>query len=145
MKRPPQYAADAQEEPRGTMTTLKERPTETRTAVAEPAAIAAPVAVAAPAAPPAVDISKVPETPGELLAEWDRPAPSAVAAAPAVVVAAPAVDTPAAPQPLLHQLIAATLLRCWDAIVGPAMTDRERIRRDIAQHHGHADTFRPRI
>lgn len=124
------------------MTTLQERPTETRNAVDAPAAI--PTTIAAPAAPPAVDISKVPETPGELLAEWDRPAPSAVAT-PAVVVAAPAIDTPAAPQPLLHQLIAATLLRCWDAIVGPAMTDRERIRRDIAQHHGHADTFRPRI
>ena len=131
------------------MTTLKERPTETLTAVAEPAAavapiVAAPVAAAAPAAPPAIDISKVPETPGELLAEWDRPAPSAVVA-PAVVIAAPAIDTPAAPQPLLPARIAATLLRCWDAIVGPAMTDRERIRRDIAQHHGHADTFRPRI
>ena len=126
------------------MTTLKERPTETRTAVAEPTAAVTPIAAPAPAAPPAVDISKVPETPGELLAEWDRPAPSAVAA-PAVVVNAPAIDTPAAPQPLLHQLIAATLLRCWDAIVGPAMTDRERTRRDIAQHHVHADTFRPRI
>ena len=126
------------------MTTLQERPTETLTAVAEPTA-AAPIAAAAPvtAAPPVVDISKVPETPGELLAEWDRPAPSptrAVTAAPAVVIA-----PPAEPKPLLHQLIAATLVRCWDAIVGPAMTDRERIRRDIAQHHGHADTFRPRI
>ena len=150
MKRTPQYAADAQEEPRGTMTTLQERPTETLTAVAEPAAavapiaVAAPATVAAPAAPPIVDISKVPETPGELLAEWDRPAPAptrAVTAAPAVVIAPPAAE----PKPLLHQLIAATLLRCWDAIVGPAMTDRERTRRDIAQHHGHADTFRPRI
>ena len=127
------------------MTTLKERPTETLTAVAEPAAAAiVDAAAAAPAAPPVVDISNVPETPAELLSQWRQPAPAPSAvAAPAVVIAPPA---PAAePKPMLHTLLAATLVRCWDAIVGPPMTDRERTRREISQHHGHADTFRPRI
>ena len=140
------------------MTTLKERPTETLTAVAEPAAavdaipaaaaVAEPVAVAAPAAPPVVDISNVPETPAELLSQWRQPAPAQVAVAAPAVMPAPAVvinPPAAAPKPLRIARFAATLLRCWDAIVGPPMTDRERIRREIAQHHGHADTFRPRI
>lgn len=128
------------------MTTLKERPTETLTAVAEPAAIVDAPAAAAPAAPPVVDISNVPETPAELLSQWRQPAPTPTldaVAAPAVVIVPPAPA--AAPKPLLHTLIAATLVRCWDAIVGPPMTDRERTQREIAQHHGHADTFRPRI
>ncbi len=118
------------------MTTLKESPAETLAAVA----VDAPVAAAAPAAAPSVDVSNVPETPAALLAEWHRPAPDAAAiATPAVVIATPER------KPLLHTLISATLLRCWDALTGPGMTDRERVRRDIAQHNGFADTFRPRI
>lgn len=120
------------------MTTLKERPVETLVAVD------AAAADAAPAASPAVDVSNVPETPSALLAEWNRPAPSAAAAA--VVIAAPAVVI-AAPErkPLLHTLISATLVRCWDALTGPGMTDQERTRREIAEHNGLAQSFRPRI
>ena len=117
------------------MTTLKERPAETLVAVD------AAAADAAPAASPAVDVSNVPETPSALLAEWNRPAPAAAA-----VVAVPAVAMPAPERkPLLHTLISATLVRCWDAITGPGMTDQERTRREIAEHNGVAQSFRPRI
>lgn len=118
------------------MTTLKERPVETLVAVD------AAAADAAPAASPAVDVSNVPETPSALLAEWHRPAPAAAAvviAAPPVVIAAPER------KPLLHTLISATLVRCWDALTGPGMTDQERTRREIAEHNGLAQSFRPRI
>lgn len=122
------------------MTTLKERPAETLVA----AAVDAPAAATAPIAAPAVDVSNVPETPSALLAEWNRPAPTSAAAA--VVIAAPPVAMPAPERkPLLHTLISATLVRCWDALTGPGMTDQERTRREIAEHNGHAQSFRPRI
>ncbi len=60
------------------------------------------------------DISGVPETPAELLKQWDAPR-----------------------RPLIHTVISATLVRVWDAITGPGMTDQERSNRTIAEHNGY--------
>ena len=94
---------------------------ETETTAAAAATIAAPVA--APAAAPAaavasavaVDVSAIPETPAELLKQWPAPAPR---------------------RPLLHTVISATLVRFWDALTGPGMTEQERVNRAIAEHNG---------
>ena len=103
------------------MTTVTTRETESDAIVAEPLAAAtalsaAPFAVpsAAPSAA-AVDVSAVPETPGELLKQWDT-----------------------ARRPLLHTVIAATLVRIWDGLTGPGMTERERVNRAVAEHNGFA-------
>jgi len=102
------------------MTTATTRESESTAIVAEP--LAAPAAATAPAAAPfavpsaaAVDVSAVPETPGELLKQWD-----------------------AARRPLLHTVIAATLVRFWDGLTGPGMTERERVNRAVAEHNGFA-------
>lgn len=124
------------------MTTLKESPAATPSAAAVDTVEAPVTAIAdAPAASPAVDVSNVPETPAALLSEWNRPAPAAAAA-----VASPAIAIPTPERkPLLHTLISATLVRCWDAITGPGMTDQERTRREIAVHKGFTITFRSRV
>ena len=96
---------------------------ETETVAAAAATIAAPVA--APAAAPAaaavsavaVDVSAIPETPAELLKQWPAAAP-------------------APRRPLLHTVISATLVRFWDALTGPGMTQQERVDRAIAEHNG---------
>lgn len=93
---------------------------ETNTAVAENAA--APAVATAPAA--AVDVSRVPETPAELLKQWEAPAPR---------------------RPLIHTVIAATLVRIWDALTGPGMTEQERVRRDIAEQHGYVRVRGPHV
>ena len=88
------------------------------------AVVAAPVvepAAAAPASAP-VDVSAVPETPAELLKQWDTPR-----------------------HPLLHTVIAATLVRIWDALTGPGMTEQERVRRDIAEHNGYVRVRGPHV
>ena len=98
------------------MTTTTTRESESTAIVAEP--LAAPTAATAPAAAPsaaAVDVSAVPETPGELLRQWDT-----------------------ARRPLLHTIIAATLVRIWDGLTGPGMTERERVNRAVAEHNGFA-------
>lgn len=95
---------------------------EANAAVAETAA--APTAVverAAPATAP-VDISVVPETPAELLKQWDTPR-----------------------HPLLHTVIAATLVRIWDALTGPGMTEQERVRREIAESNGYVRVRGPHV
>ena len=76
------------------------------------AVVAAPAVATAPAT--AVDASSVPETPAELLKQWDTTR-----------------------HPLLHTAIAATLVRIWDALTGPGMTEQARVRRDIAEHNGY--------
>ena len=91
------------------MTTVTTRETESTAIVAEPLA-----AATAPAAA-AVDISAVPETPGELLKQWDT-----------------------ARRPLLHTVIATTFVRIWDGLTGPGMTERERVNRAVAEHNGFA-------
>lgn len=103
------------------MVTALKTENETTTAVAETAE--APAVVVAGAAPPVaapVDISHVPETPAELLKQWPTPAPR---------------------RPLLHIVISATLVRLWDAFAGPAMTDRQRVNRELAEYRGFADTI----
>ena len=101
------------------MTTTTTRESESTAIVAEPLAAAAATApAAAPFAVPsaaAVDVSAVPETPGELLKQWDT-----------------------ARRPLLHTVIAATLVRIWDGLTGPGMTERERVNRAVAEHNGFA-------
>ena len=83
--------------------------------------------VAAPVVEPAaaeVDVSRVPETPAELFKQWEAPAPR---------------------RPLIHTVIAATLVRIWDALTGPGMTEQERVRRDIAEHNGYARVRGPHV
>ena len=80
------------------------------------AVVAAPVvepAAAAPASAP-VDVSAVPETPAELLKQWDTPAPR---------------------RPLIHTVVSATLVRIWDTITGPGRTEQERTDRKIFEHN----------
>ena len=113
------------------MTTTATRESESTTTITAPAAPAnatpvgaaavapAPVgsapanAGAAPAAA-AVNIAAVPETPAELLKQWPA----------------------ARRRPLVHTVIAAALVRIWDALTGPGMTDQERTTRAIAEHNG---------
>jgi len=104
------------------MVTALKPENETNTAVAETAA--APTAVVERAAPAAVevDVSAVPETPAELLKQWDTPR-----------------------HPLFHTVIAATLVRIWDALTGPGMTEQERVRRDIAEHNGYVRVRGPHV
>ena len=90
------------------------------TVAAAPAAAQIAVApVATPAATPAtaaaVDVSAIPETPAELLKQWQAPR-----------------------RPLLHTIVSATLVRLWDALTGPGMTDQQRVNRAIAEHNGYA-------
>lgn len=92
------------------MVTALKPENEANTAVAENAT--APAATAAPVA--AVDVSAIPETPAELLKQWD-----------------------ASRKPLLHTVIAATLVRAWNFLSGPGMTRRDRLNREIAEAKGH--------
>ena len=70
------------------------------------------------ATPAAVDVTGVPETPSELLKQWD-----------------------ASRKPLIHTIIAATLVRAWNAIAGPPMSDRDRLNRQIAEAKGFCNGF----
>ena len=90
------------------MVTAATRETETTAVVSAP--VVEPVA-AAPAAP--VNVAAIPETPAELLKQWDTP------------------RNPSTPTGL-----AAKLARVWDSITGPGMTDLQRLNRDIAEHNG---------
>ena len=85
------------------------------------AVVAAPVVEPAAAA---VDVSRVPETPAELLKQWEAPAPR---------------------RPLIHTMIAPTLVRIWDALTGPGLTEQERVRRDIAEHNGYVRVRGPHV
>ena len=98
------------------MVTAQKTENEATAAVAE--TTATPAVVVAPA--PSVDISRVPETPAELLKQWEAPAPR---------------------RPLIHTVISAALVRVWDAIAGPAMTNQQRVNREIAEHRGFSETL----
>lgn len=98
------------------MVTAQKTENETTAAVAE--TTATPAVVVAPA--PSVDISNVPETPAELLKQW---------------------EPPASRRPLIHTVIYATMVRLWDAVAGPPMTNRQRVNREIAEHRGFAETL----
>ena len=91
------------------MTTTLTHETGSRTAVVEPVAVAQAAAV---------DVSAVPETPADLLKQWD-----------------------ATRRPLLHTVVAAAFVRLWDALTGPAMTERDRLRRDVTESKGFADAY----
>ena len=95
------------------MVTALKHENEANTAVAENAA--APAATIAPAA--AVDVSRIPETPADLLKEWD------VSRKP------------------LHTVIAATLVRAWNLLAGPGMTQRDRLNREIAEANGFTNGY----
>ena len=74
-----------------------------------------PVVVAAPAVEPAaVDVSAIPETPAELLQQWDAPKRSILLSIPAAIV------------------------NFWCSLSGPGMTEQGRIRREIAEINGSA-------
>ena len=96
------------------MVTAINRETESNTAVAEPQA-------AAPAAA-AVDVSAIPETPAELLKQWDAPE-----------------------QRSLLSAIPAAFAGLWDAVTGPGMTEQDRLRRNIAEHNGYARVRGPHV
>ena len=83
------------------------------TPVATPIDTLAVAPAVTPATAAAVDVSAIPETPAELLKQW-----------------------PAPRRPLLHTIISATLVRLWDALTGPGMTEQERTNRAIAEHNG---------
>ena len=95
------------------MTTIKEIETESRTAVVEQPTVVAATPVVE------IDLSGIPESPAELLKQW----------------------TPSK-KPLIHTVIAAALVRWWDAIAGPPMSERDRSRREIAEHAGFVRHFR---
>ena len=94
---------------------------ETNAAVAETAA-ASPVVVerAAPYVADPIDVSRVPETPAELLKQWEAPAPR---------------------RPLIHTILSATLTPVWDAIAGPGMTRQQRVNREVAEYRGFSETL----
>ncbi len=89
------------------MVTTVNRETETNVAVAVQVA---DTESAAPAAA-AVDISAIPETPDELLKQWDAPRRSFL------------------------QAISAALVSVWDSVIGPGKTDQERVNRKIFEHN----------
>ena len=84
------------------MVTTVNRETETSAAVTAP--------VVELAAAPAVDISAIPESPAELLEQWDTPKRS------------------------FMDVIMAALGRFWDGTTGPGKTDLERMNRKIDEH-----------
>ena len=86
------------------MVTTVTRDNESNAAVA--AHVAEPVAAA-----PAVDISAIPETPAELLKQWNAPRRS------------------------FFNVMSAALVSVWDSITGPATTERERVERKIFEHN----------
>ena len=84
--------------------------TETKSAVAE-------IAVA-PAETAAVDVSDIPETPAELLAQWETTRKPSVKAA-----------------------IVAGFVALYNIVVGPGTTARARLEREIAETRGYRDGF----
>ena len=103
------------------MVTALKTENEATAAVAETAeASVVVVEGTAPAVADPVDIAHVPETPAELLKQWEAPAPR---------------------RPLIHTVISAALVRVWDAIAGPAMTNQQRVNREIAEYQGFSETL----
>lgn len=81
--------------------------TETKSAVAEAAEASA-----------SVDVSAIPETPAELLEQWE-----------------------AARKPSVQATIVASFVALWNVVAGPAMTDRARLEREIAETRGYRDGY----
>ena len=81
--------------------------TETKSAVAEAAEASA-----------SVDVSAIPETPAELLEQWE-----------------------AARKPSAQATILGSFVALWNVVAGPAMTDRARLEREIAETRGYRDGY----
>ena len=82
--------------------------TETKSAVAETAA--APAESAA--------VSAIPETPAELLEQWESTR-----------------------KPSVQATILASFVALWNVVAGPGMTDQARLEREIAETRGYRDGF----
>ncbi|MCE2501467.1 MAG: hypothetical protein J4G13_11490 [Dehalococcoidia bacterium] len=65
-----------------------------------------------------VDVSAIPETPAELLRQWDTPR-----------------------RPLARGVLSATLVRAWNLLAGPSMTQRDRLNREIAEAKGFTNGY----
>lgn len=81
--------------------------TETKAAIAETAA-----------APAGVDVSAVPETPAELLEQWEISRKQSIQAT-----------------------ILGSFVALWNVVAGPGMTDQARLEREIAETRGYRDGF----
>ena len=80
--------------------------------------IEAKSAVAETAEAAAVDVSAIPETPAELLEQWE-----------------------AGRKPSVQATIVASFVALWNVMVGPGMTERARLEREIAETRGYRDGF----
>ena len=80
--------------------------TETKSAVAETAEAAA------------VNVSAIPETPAELLEQWESTR-----------------------KPSVQATIVASFVALWNVVAGPGMTDQARLEREIAETRGYRDGF----
>ena len=67
---------------------------------------------------PAVDVSAIPETPAELLEQWESTR-----------------------KPSVQETIIASFVALWNVVAGPAMTDKARLEREIAETRGYRDGF----
>ena len=68
--------------------------------------------------PAAVDVSAIPETPAELLEQWEAACKLSVQAT-----------------------ILASFVALWNVMTGPGMTERARLEREIAESRGYRDGF----
>lgn len=66
----------------------------------------------------AVDVSAIPETPAELLEQWES-----------------------ARKPSVQATIAASFVALWNVMAGPGMTKRARLEREIAETRGYRDGY----
>ena len=79
-----------------------------------------PVAASAtrPAQAADVDVSAIPETPAELLEQWES-----------------------ARKPSVQATVLASFIALWNVVAGPGMTDKARLEREIAETRGYRDGF----
>lgn len=75
-------------------------------------------AIAETAAPADVDVSAVPETPAELLEQWESSRKQSIQAT-----------------------ILGSFVALWNVVAGPGMTDQARLEREIAETRGYRDGF----
>ena len=92
------------------MVTAIKPETEAKSAVAETAEATTERA--------AVDVSAIPETPAELLEQWES-----------------------ARKPSVQATILASFVALWNVVAGPAMTDQARLEREIAETRGYRDGY----
>ena len=75
-------------------------------------------AVAETAEATAVNVSAIPETPAELLEQWESTR-----------------------KPSVQATIVASFVALWNVVAGPGMTDQARLEREIAETRGYRDGF----